>query len=72
MMFRLMTNYDTFTFTVSSITKGEQMVHVLNSVNTSCAVYGNHEFGKTCKRIYSYIVLQHSLTTFSLIVYFQN
>jgi len=32
---------------VSTITKGAQMVPVLNAVGTNCAVYGNHEFGTT-------------------------
>ncbi|CAL8106599.1 unnamed protein product [Orchesella dallaii] len=29
---------------LSTFTKGEQMVPVLNHVNTACAVYGNHDF----------------------------
>ena len=35
----------TFT-TVSTFTKGEQMVPVLNKLDVRCAVYGNHDFGK--------------------------
>lgn len=35
-----------FVFTVSSFTKGEQMIHVLNECGTHCAVFGNHDFGK--------------------------
>jgi len=33
-------------FTVSTFTKGEQMVPVLNKLGTNCAVFGNHDFGK--------------------------
>lgn len=33
-------------FTVSTFTKGEQMVPVLNKLDVRCAVYGNHDFGK--------------------------
>ena len=36
----------TLFFPVSTFTKGEQMVPVLNAVGTTCAVYGNHDFGK--------------------------
>ena len=32
--------------TVSTFTKGEQMVPVLNKLDVRCAVYGNHDFGK--------------------------
>lgn len=32
-------------FLVSTYTKGEQMVTVLNDVGTHCAVLGNHDFG---------------------------
>ena len=32
-------------FTVSSVTKGEQMVPVLNALNVNTAVFGNHDFG---------------------------
>lgn len=35
-----------FHFSVSTFTKGEQMVPVLNRVGTHCAVLGNHDFGK--------------------------
>ena len=30
---------------VSTFTKGEQMVPVLNALDIDCAVFGNHEFG---------------------------
>ena len=33
-------------FTVSTFTKGEQMVPVMNKLDVRCAVYGNHDFGK--------------------------
>lgn len=32
--------------TVSTFTKGEQMIPVLNKIGTHCAVLGNHDFGK--------------------------
>lgn len=35
-----------FFFPVSTFTKGEQMIPVLNTINTNCAVFGNHDFGK--------------------------
>lgn len=35
---------------VSTYTKGEQMVPVLNAVGTHCAVFGNHDFGKRLRR----------------------
>ena len=31
---------------VSTFTKGEQMVPVLNKLGTHCACYGNHDFGE--------------------------
>ena len=34
-------------FVVSVVMKGEQMVPVLNLLDIQCAVYGNHDFGKT-------------------------
>ena len=34
-------------FSVSTFTKGEQMVPVLNKLDVRCAVFGNHDFGKT-------------------------
>ena len=34
-----------FYFSVSTFTKGEQMVPVLNRLGVHCAVYGNHDFG---------------------------
>lgn len=33
-----------FQFSVSTFTKGEQMIPVLNQVGTNCAVLGNHDF----------------------------
>lgn len=30
---------------VSTFTQGEQMIPVLNTVGTHCAVFGNHDFG---------------------------
>lgn len=30
---------------VSSITRGEQMIEILNALNVNTAVYGNHDFG---------------------------
>ena len=36
---------DNFHFSVSTFTKGEQMVPVLNRLGVHCAVYGNHDFG---------------------------
>lgn len=35
-----------FIETVSTFTKGEQMIPVLNKVGTHCAVLGNHDFGR--------------------------
>ena len=43
--------------TVSSITKGEQMVPILNALNVNTAVFGNHDFGMC---FYSYSVLPHA------------
>lgn len=31
---------------VSTFTKGEQMIPVLNEIGVHCAVLGNHDFGK--------------------------
>lgn len=33
-------------FSVSTYTKGEHMVTVLNEIGTHCAVFGNHDFGE--------------------------
>ena len=46
-----MVSYDShsclvFSFAVSTVTKGQQMVPILNSLDVQCAVYGNHDFGK--------------------------
>ena len=40
-------------FTVSSFTKGEQMIPVLNECGTHCAVFGNHDFGKNVTRSFA-------------------
>ena len=32
---------------VSTFTKGEQMVPVLNQLGVHCSVYGNHDFGES-------------------------
>ena len=32
---------------MSTFTKGEQMVPVLNQVGVHCSVYGNHDFGES-------------------------
>ena len=37
-------------FLVSTFTKGEQMVPVLNQVGVHCSVYGNHDFGESTWR----------------------
>ena len=39
-------------FSVSTFTKGEQMVPVLNQLGVHCAVYGNHDFGETKEYIF--------------------
>jgi 5'-nucleotidase len=44
---------------LSTFTKGEQMIPVLNECNVHCAVFGNHEFGK-------------NKTNFFLLAAFQN
>ena len=44
-----------FLMSVSTFTKGEQMIPVLNSCGVHCAIYGNHEFGMNemaLKKIY--------------------
>jgi hypothetical protein len=33
-------------FAVSAVTKGKQMVPVLNAIGVHCAVVGNHDFGE--------------------------
>ena len=33
-----------YAISVSTFTKGEQMVHILNEIGTHCAVFGNHDF----------------------------
>ena len=35
-----------FLCSVSALTKGEQMIPVMNALDIQCSVYGNHEFGK--------------------------
>ena len=39
--------------TVSSVTKGEQMIPVLNALEVNTAVYGNHDFGMCCVLIHT-------------------
>ena len=39
-------NLHYFFGSVSTFTRGEQMVPVLNMLGTHCAVFGNHDFGK--------------------------
>lgn len=34
-----------FSISVSTYTKGEQMVPVLNEIGVHCSVFGNHDFG---------------------------
>ena len=43
---------DLFFFSVSTFTKGEQMVPVLNQLGVHCAVYGNHDFGENMEYIF--------------------
>ncbi len=38
--------FPTFLLAVSTFTKGEQMIPVLNMLDTRCAVFGNHDFGE--------------------------
>ena len=45
-----------FVFTVSSFTKGEQMIPVLDECGTHCAVFGNHDFGKNDMYLFAFIV----------------
>ncbi len=35
---------------MSTFTKGEQMIPVLNKLGVHCACYGNHDFGKKMSR----------------------
>lgn len=56
--------------TVSTFTKGEQMVDVLNDIGTHCAVLGNHDFGKnhykhTSKPPHSPVLSDHGLEVLS-------
>lgn len=44
-----------FYFPVSTYTKGEQMVPVLNEVGVHCAVLGNHDFGKYLAKYIPYV-----------------
>ena len=37
----------TYGLSVSTFTKGEQMVPVLNACGVHCSVFGNHDFGKS-------------------------
>ena len=42
-------------FSVSTFTKGEQMVPVLNQLGVHCAVYGNHDFGENTEYIFNVV-----------------
>ena len=42
---------------VSTFTKGEQMIPVLNQLGTHVAVYGNHDFGKLIQLMITYFWL---------------
>ena len=42
----ILMNQHMIIFAVSTFTKGEQMVPVLNKLGVHCAVYGNHDFGR--------------------------
>jgi len=50
---QLLLNYSFFALNmyvfivVSTYTKGSHMVPILNALNVQCAVYGNHDFGKS-------------------------
>ena len=44
-----------FVFPVSTFTKGEQMLPVLNKFGTHCAVFGNHDFGKKSFTLHWYL-----------------
>lgn len=48
----LISEYYNFFVAVSSFTKGEQMVPVLNECGTHCAVFGNHDFGKMANPLF--------------------
>jgi len=46
---------------VSNVTKGKQMVPVINAIGVHAAVYGNHDFGKsphTFSTLYTCIFLR--------------
>ena len=43
--FLLMLNVMLTLFAVSAVTKGEQMVPILQALGVHCAVFGNHDFG---------------------------
>lgn len=47
----VMISYFISLFLVSVVTLGKQMVPVLNSLHIQAAVYGNHDFGKSLKRV---------------------
>ena len=49
-----------FTFLlVSTFTKGEQMVPVLNRIGVHCACYGNHDFGELYQQFQSLGLFLH-------------
>jgi hypothetical protein len=50
---------------VSTFTKGEQMVPVLQKLGVHCAVYGNHDFGETCHTAVPILVLLPAVNNFN-------
>lgn len=50
---------------VSTFTKGEQMVPVLNDVGTICAVFGNHDFGKNFT--FKFFLLHHIANRYQIL-----
>ena len=54
----ILMNQHMIIFAVSTFTKGEQMVPVLNKLGVHCAVYGNHDFGRwTFLFVFVFIVI---------------
>jgi hypothetical protein len=49
---------------VSTFTKGEQMVPVLQKLGVHCAVYGNHDFGETRRTAEPILVLLLTVNKF--------
>lgn len=51
---------------VSTFTKGEQMVPVMNQLGIHCAVFGNHDFGEfriACTCMIFHPTFRYSVTT---------